>query len=815
MRRILLATTALAISTMSAPAFAQDAGDDDGIQEILVTAQKKEESLQKAAIAIDAVSGSELIQQGVTNALDIGKVSPAVNFSNGGGTNTSIFMRGVGAITNNNYLDPAVTPSYDGVVLGRGSGAFSAGFYDLARVEVLKGPQGILYGRNATGGAVNIIPNKPKLGETGAGFNVSFGNYDAVNAEGYLNLATGETSALRVSAMRQVHDGYNRDGSDDLDRSGVRGQFLFQPSDGLSVKLGADWTKLKGNGAGATYVGNFLPGPAGYTFLPAAFDDSEGLNTAAANAYRTTALGAPGFGFLTPLNHEQFLDFTYWGVNAEIGIDTGVGKITIIPAYRRSKGETFFYGPAFNSAYNKESIKQTSLEARLDGSASIIDYVIGGYYFKENIHNNNEYNQEFVLPIQAYDTGTKSFALFGQLTANLSDRLRLKGGARYTKDKKFMDGIINNFVTFCGGLPPANLVPPASFGGGCAAPNSLPRYPNFLSVADTVNWLKSNGWINGATTVQDNTQVFPLLNGRGTILKSHSPVSDGGSFDRVTWKLSGEFDVAPDSLLYATAESGYRAGGFQLAEGNPQYAPEYITAYSIGSKNRFFGNKLQLNAEAFLWKYKDQQISYFSLDFASGVLINRTANAGRATIKGFDVDVIAKPLSNTTLSLQAQYLKTKYTDLHLYTAAPRDNINCPSSIMMSGGAPIIVGGAPAKDFNCTGNPLLFSPKWTVNMGLEQVIPLGDLELVGSARTSWRAKQWGSFEYLVHQLIPSYWLSDLSLTLRQADKGWGVSGFINNVEGNRHSTRPQASPLGFATTTYSAPRTYGIRVSADF
>jgi iron complex outermembrane receptor protein len=92
---------------------------------------------------------------------------------------------------------------------------------------------------------------------------------------------------------------------------------------------------------------------------------------------------------------------------------------------------------------------------------------------------------------------------------------------------------------------------------------------------------------------------------------------------------------------------------------------------------------LQLNAEAFLWKYRDQQISYFSLDFASGVLINRTANAGRATIKGFDVDVIAKPMANTTLSLQAQYLKTKYTDLHLYTAAPRDNINCPSSIMMS------------------------------------------------------------------------------------------------------------------------------------
>jgi iron complex outermembrane receptor protein len=820
MRSILLATAAmitigtpgLALAQQAPGQSAEQAADQGnaGIAEIVVTAQRKAESAQKAAIAIDAVTGDTLLQQGISKAEDITKSVPAITITNGGGSNTSIFIRGVGNITSSSYNDPAVTPSYDGVVLGRAAGAFGSAFYDLARVEVLKGPQGILYGRNATGGAVNIIPARPELGKNGAGFNVSFGNYDAVNVDGYLNLATSDNSALRVAATRQIHDGYNRDGSDDLKRTGLRGQFLIEPSDTLNLRIGADWTKVGGVGPGGTYIGAFTPGPAGYTFTPSGFDTSEGFNTDAANAYRKTLIGAPGFGFLNAMNQDASTDFTYWGVNAELNWKTDIGTFTLLPAFRKSSGNSYFYGPAFNTAFNAETDKQYSLEARLAGSVGMMDYVAGGFYFNEKINAQNEYNQEFVLPIQDYTHKTKSWAAFGQLTAHVSDRFRLVGGARYTRDKKAMDGIINNFITFCGGLPPANITPPASFAAGCAAPGALPHYPNFLTTGDTVNWLATNGWIAPGSTDQANTQVFALLNGKGTILKTYSPVVDSGTYSRVTWKASAEFDVGPQNLLYATVESGYRAGGFQLAEGKSSYNPEFITAYTIGSKNRFFNNKVQLNVEGFYWKYKDQQITYFTVD-TSGTLINSNENAGKSTIKGLDIDAIFKPTSTTTLNGKVQYLKATYDDLHLFTASPRDNIACPFAL--TGGT---AGGAPVKDFNCSGKPLLYSPKWTVNLGAEQVVPLGHaLELVGNVATAWRDDQWGAFEYLDFEHIRAYWQTDLNLTLRAADGGWSLGAFLYNLENKRRIATPQRSPIGMAVARYTAPQTYGVRFSANF
>lgn len=801
-----LSASCLALA-IAMPAQAQQApAAESGIGDIVVTAQRKVESIQKAAIAIDAASGEALAQRGITSAQDITKQVPAISVTNGGGSNTSIFLRGVGNVTNSSYNDPAVTPSYDGVVLGRAAGAFSAAFYDLARVEVLKGPQGILYGRNATGGAVNIIPARPVLGKTSVGVNLGYGNYNALDVNGYVNLATSDNSALRLSGTRQSHDGYNRDGSDDLDRTGLRAQFLIEPSSDLSIRIGADWTKVGGVGAGGSYVGSFTPGA--YGFVASGFDSSEGFNTAAANAWRKNQLGAPGFGFLNAMNTAPSTNYTYWGVNAEVNWTTSLGKVTVIPAYRKSSGEAYFNGPAFNTAYNNETDTQVSLEARLAGSRGKVDYVVGAFGFKEKITAKNEYNQEFVLPIQSYTHKTDSWAVFGQLTGHVTDKFRLVGGARYTNDHKDMNGMINNFIAFCGGIPP--VTPPASFGIGCAAPGNLPHFPNLLSTGATVNWLASNGFIASGSTDQPNTQVFPLLSGAGVVLKTYNPVVDSGTYSRVTWKAAAEYDIAPRSLLFASAESGYRAGGFQLAEGRSRYKPEFITAFTVGSKNRFLNNKLQLNLEGFIWKYKDQQITYFTVD-TSGTLINSNENAGKATIKGFDIDAVARPFSGTTLSGKVQYLDATYDDLHLYTAAPRDNIGCPYTLT---GA--LAGGAPVKDFNCSGNSLLFAPKWTVNLGIEQIVPLPqDLELVGSANTAWRDDQWGAFEHLDFEHIRAYWTSDLNLTLRKAGGGWSLSGYVNNVEGTRRVATPQLSPIGMAVARFSAPRTYGLRLSATF
>ncbi len=833
MRSFLMTTSALVAFVITVPAYAQDALEEDGsgIKEIVVTAQKKEESLQDAAVAIDAVSGADLLAQGVTNARDITKLVPSLTIGNGGGQNSSLFLRGVGNRTNNSYNDPAIAISYDGVYVGRPAALTGAAFYDLERVEVLKGPQGILYGRNATGGAINILPAKPRLGETGGGFSASYGSYNALNASGYINLAVGENSALRLAATRQSQDGINRDGTDDRDVWGLRGQFLIKPSDAISVRIGADYTKVGGRGPGNHYIGSFGPPPT-YTLIPSPFDLYEGMDTAAANAYRQTLRGAPGFGLLRALNTPTYIDMEYWGVNAQVDADLGFAKLTVIPAYRKSSGSTAFNGPAFNTAINLNDDKQFSLEARLAGSLGPVDWIAGAFYIKDDSFANNEFNQEFVLPIQRYDHSTKSWAGFGQLTYNVSDRFRLLGGLRYTKDTKRMDGLITNFITFCGAAPPANLVPPAAI-GTCSGANdatALPRYPNFLDPQLALNWLKTNGWIASTSTLTTTVgppAFFPLLNGRGVVMQTYSPVNATRSFDRWTWKASAEFDVADDNLLYATYETGYRAGGMQLAEGHPTYEPEYLDSFTVGSKNRFFDNKVQLNLEAFWWKYRDQQITYFTVD-TSGTLVNSNENAGRVDIKGLEADLIVKPMRHTTLSAKVAYLDSNYKDLHLYTASPRDNLGCPFTLMTYGsarypattanpaGSPVLAGGQQVKDFNCSGKQGVFAPKWTVNLGAEQVVPVGSsLELVGRVDTAWRDSQWGGFEFLAFERIPAYWTTDASVTLRDAGGKWSVSGFVMNLENKRRYLFPQQSPIGMAVTTVSAPRTWGVRLSADF
>lgn len=816
MRNLLLVSTAISTFAIATPAIAQDAApqsaevlDDSGIGEIVVTAQRRTESIQKAAIPIDAVKGDDLLQRGIGNAADLTRAVPSLSIPAPGAGVASVFIRGVGNITTSSYNDPAVTPSYDGVVLGRSGGVFGAAFYDLQRVEVLKGPQGILYGRNATGGAINVLPARPELGVNSMGFNLAYGNYDQIDVDARANIATGENTALRIAGAYMTHDGYNKDGTDDAKRGSLRAQFLYEPSTDLSVRLGADYSHVGGKGVGGNYLGAFVPTGSGYTFVSSGLAQSEGFNSEASRAWISTQLGGPGLDFRRPMQSDPSQDITYWGVNAEFNLQTGIGKLTVIPAYRKTRERSEFYGPAFNTGNVREDTKQSSLEARLAGKAGMFDYVVGGFYFNETIDANNIYNQEFVLPIQTYTAKTESLAAFGQLTAHVSDRVRLVGGARYTHDKKTVNGLINNIIAVCN-----ESAPPFCIG-------QMPHLPNFFNADDAIGWLGSNGFINTnvaisppSNTTKSGQIIYPIVNGaNGIILKTYNNINDTDTFSRVTWKASAEFDVTPTSLVYATVESGYRAGGIQMVDSplKEKYKPEFITAYTIGSKNRFLNNKLQVNLEGFIWKYRDQQITYFTVD-SNGTLISSNENAGRSTIKGFDVDVIVKPASGTTLGAKVQYLDSKYEELTLTSAIPFDNFNCP----VSGSAGTTSNGSPIISYDCSGKQLLYSPKWTVNLSAEQVVPLGnDLELVANVDTAWRDSQWAAFEFLDFERVPAYWTTGASVSLRAPEGAWGLTAYVQNIENERRNLTPQSSPMGVAVAHYSAPRTYGLRFSANF
>lgn len=815
MRRKVLARCTAVIGLVSSILTAAEEApptEQPGLEEIVVTAQRHEETLQKAAIAIDAATGDSLTQHAITNPADLAKLVPALTINSGGGADQSIFIRGVGTRSNNSYLDTAVAMSYDGVFMGAPSAAAGVDFYDLERVEVLKGPQGILYGRNATGGAINVIPVKPKIAEFGGYAEAGVGNFGEWNAEGAINIPTSSASAIRLSAYRLKHDGYNLDGTNDADTTSGRAQFLIEPSDELSIRLGADYTKLGGVGAGSSYVGYYSKNSAGvYVFKPSGLPDDEGLNTSAANTYRESLLGAPAFGHLTAIQDPLYQDYQFVGVNAEVSWKTAIGTWTLLPAYRHMDGSSNMDMPGFNTGHLEDTNDQRSVELRLASlPGGAIDYIGGLYYLNFSSGSNDTYNQEYVLPIQHYTATTQSLAPFAQLTYHVTEQLRLLAGARYTHDHKSLDGDIDNFITYCGGAPPHNLVPPASIAAGCATPGTLPVYPTFGSTAQTVNWLVDNGWITQpGSLVSNGSQFMPLLNGKGTIQYVDNPVNVAGGFSHVTWKTSLQYDVAPQSLLYLTYETGYRAGGFQLAQGYTSFQPEYLNALSLGSKNRFFDERLQVNAEAFFWKYENQQINYFTLS-PQNTLVNTTQNVGHSTSKGLDLDSELAATRLTKLTLRLNYLDATYDDLHFITAAPRDNIGCVYALTGT-----VVGGQPLKNFNCSGMPAIYSPKFTVNGGIDQTFPLGPLNLIASLYSKWQSSQWGSLEYIQHELIPSYSTTDAALMLQGADAKWSVTAYADNLEDKRRAINIAQSPLGTANTSFGPPLTYGVRAETRF
>ncbi|MCC7460930.1 MAG: TonB-dependent receptor, partial [Gammaproteobacteria bacterium] len=215
------------------------------------------------------------------------------------------------------------------------------------------------------------------------------------------------------------------------------------------------------------------------------------------------------------------------------------------------------------------------------------------------------------------------------------------------------------------------------------------------------------------------------------------------------------------------------------------------------------------NAEIFWWKYKDQQINFFALS-PNGVLVSTTQNVGESTNKGLDLDMVFAVTRNTRLSARYNYLRATYDNLHFITAPPRDNFGCPFTFTGQ-----LAGGAPVKDFNCSGKPAMYSPQQTVNAGIDQTFPLSRVDLVASVNTTWRDDQWSSVEYLVHELLPSYWATDASLSVRAPDDKWSVTAYARNLEDKRRALSAQVPVVGAGMVSYGPGATYGLRVQAGF
>jgi iron complex outermembrane recepter protein len=800
---MLNAEVALAAQTVasppSLPSGSSAAPTSTGLEEIVVTAQRRAETAQRAAIAIAVVSGDSVAKAGISKSSDLGNLVPAVQIANNGGSNTSFFLRGVGAFTSNSYTDPTIAFNYDGVYVGRPAGT-SGVFYDLERVEVLKGPQGTLYGRNATGGAINVLPAKPEIGRTGGSASLSYGNYDAVNVQGAVNIAVSDDAAARVSGTYVHRNGYLSDGTSDDNGYALRAQFLAKPTSNLTARLAADFYHAGGRGGGASYLARtaYDPSTQAYTISPSGLSPEIGLLDPRSSVFRSQTYSGLSGRTLLPLQRQPNLDNDTVGVNAEINWVNPLGTLTVIPAYRlfRQRGIQDALGLLIST---DETDRQYSLEARLATDANKpLSAVLGGYFYKEDVRSVFNIYQQVFDSFQTFDQSSRSLAAFGRATFKISDRIRLVGGGRFTSDRKTFDGAANLLIDTCNsraGCPGAPLMPFTA------------TIPQAISELGLVPANPSAGiYVRPGDPTAANT-IF---------VRGVTPVDGSRTDAKFTYRIGAEADVGPRSLVYASYETGFRSGGFAFALLRPTFGPEQIQAFTIGSKNRFFGDRLQLNLEAFYWKYRDQQVSHLGAD-SNRITAYFTENIGRSTNKGLELEIQARPVRNTRLYGDVQYLHARYDDF-VYDApayaggnpAPPPLVGCAVT------KPTVVTPTSAYTVNCSGKQAYRSPTWTVNFGVTQTVALGGLELVGDVNTHFQSANNTGFDFLDIERVGSYWISNASLTINGLTRGVTLSAFVDNLENNRKGTFSfYNGPTSTISETTTPPRTFGVRIGAKF
>ncbi|MDH7973644.1 TonB-dependent receptor [Sphingomonas sp. AR_OL41] len=736
-----------------------DKADDapDG-NEVVVTAQFRRESSQKAAVSLEVLSADKLVSSGVTQATDIARIAPGVQITQGGSA-LQIYIRGAGDFSTTSYSNAAVAQNYDGVFASRTQFVANT-FFDLERIEVLKGPQGTLYGRNATGGALNIIPVQPKLGETSGYLMGTVQNYDGYAAEGAINLATGEHSALRFSFQGVSRSGYISDGTDDDKHISVRLQFKAQPTDNLTVRLAGNYQHLGGRGHGQV-VYQVTPAalPGATAIVPS--DRWTSINDSL-NTYISSLVAPPGVYRIDTQTVRQDLDI--WGIYAHIDWDLGPATLTVIPAYQRvvnaSKSiptlnfdTTDFFSKA-PSTSNTES-----LEARLANQSGKVSWVLGGYFFNEDQNSNNSVRLGFVSDTDfVAQLNNKGIAAFGQLTYSITDVLRLTGGLRYTHETKSVSA--DRYVI----------------------PGSL-------------------GCTSGTGTGPGGSCVLPHISGNYVA-------------NKINYKAGFEFDLAPRSMLFANVATGFKSGG-QVNANLPAYLPEDLTAYTIGSKNRFFGDVLQLNAELFWIDYRNHQENFSTLD-RSGAQVQALLNAGSARSRGAAVDVILRPTRHDTLAVAAEYTDGTYREFHYNTykaASPATSTGCPVSA--------IPGGTATTGLwlvNCDGFQMARTPKWAGSASYTHSFELdsgGSVDISGDM--TFASSRWIEAAFVSNDRTAAYQLYNASITYKSPHDALMIQAFVRNIGNTAVYTGGQQYPFiaNYVGRDVGSPRTYGVRARIGF
>ena len=677
------------------PAQTPDATADGGqLQDIVVTAEKTQNTEQRTPIAMTVATGAELVANGVTDANALPNIAPTLNIAQNN-QNTLITIRGVSSRDYTETGNPAVAISIDNFYLQNGT-ALNVGFFDLDRIEVLRGPQGTLYGRNATAGAINIQTAKPtdRLEYSAA---AEYGYKNQVIVEAMANLPLTETLRLRVAGSVHERDAYrdngplvDKGGNDDVSQA-LRAHLLWEPDSRFSALLTGEVTHVGGVGA---VIKN----------IPYADVRDDG----------TLSLGDPR---RWDLNTQGFIDLDIATVRTALNYDFGGATVSYFGGYRNQtlrRRNDQDGGTAYNYAFpTDQKIDTWNHELRIaSNSENAFGYQAGLYYFEESTDLQTFFQ---VLggaePIDFYtfdyDVKAKSYAAFGQVYWKPIEDLKISAGARYTQEEKTQVGY--------------NIVSPA------------PRL--------------------------DLDQKY-----------------DGG---KDTYHLGVDYQVTPRNLIYAKVDTGFKAGGFQNGF---TYDPETITAYEIGSKNRFFGNTLELNADAFLYNYTNLQTQQNDPD----TTISRIFNAGKARIWGVEVEANWLLSPNDRIDASVNYLHARYTDFLQGTV------------------------------QYEGNALPQAPDWSLQGGYQHDFFIGNGKLTARVQSRFQSRSYFSFRNIAQEQQDEYTKTDFSITYVPEGSGLSLSAYVRNIEDSTIlTTAEEASYAGGYLVQFADPRTWGARVAYRF
>ncbi len=626
------------------------------LDEVIVTATKRSQSLQTVGVSVSAFSQDAIERLNPSDSNEILLQVPNLGINaNAGATNANIFLRGVGSTGISFNLQSGVGIYSDEVVLNSPVVNILQ-LYDLERVEVLRGPQNTLYGRNTTGGAINFISKKPVVGGDPDGhLTTTFGRFNQVDVDAAYGAPIGDAAAFRASVKYQTRGGIRTNlltGNDDVNREkfAARAQLAFEPSENITANLKGHIERVRSDNIRYKVIGGFDPNNLA---LPCATPNVLG---ACANGNGFVDSADPreiSADLINPRN-----DVDAGGVSLQVNIDFDNFVVTSISAYEENNqllSEDSDGSPAsgFHFFLDNEQ-NQISQEIRVASNTDQpLSWIVGGYYFNENV--SGQTGPLFGTPmgtmvVQSFaEFDNTTLSIYGEAAYDVSDKVTLKGGIRYGSDN--IKGRAAALLAFPGFLPGIDL--DASLLGG----NPLPSFDVLADIA-TANGI--GVFTNGAVGGGPNRLI--LLGGE---TDPTANINDT-TFNNWGATLGGEFTPSDDVLVYAKWSRGFKSGRFSPAPmslmlldattgrnlADTPIRPETINAYEIGVKTQFADNRARLNAAVFFNDYKDQQINQAIGGQFEVINVD-------STIYGGEVELNLLPFENAFIDLGAGYLNTK------------------------------------------------------------------------------------------------------------------------------------------------------------